>query len=115
MNNDVTEYIENIAPPWQAEAASAIRQAIRQSVPDVEERLQYKKPHFLKNGAYLAVLGTAKGWVSLTIFNAQDLELPDGLFEPGGPPERKTIKIKDGQEVDYGLLGKLAAQAASTL
>jgi hypothetical protein len=26
------------------------------SIPDVEERIQYKKPHFLKNGKYAAVI-----------------------------------------------------------
>jgi hypothetical protein len=114
MNPEVTEHIENIQP-WQAEICNAIRERIHQSVPEVQERLQYKKPHFLKDGKYLAVISPAKAQVTLTVFNATDLDAPDGLFEPDGPPERKTVKIKDGQEVDYDLLAQLVAQAASTL
>ncbi|MBA3378948.1 MAG: DUF1801 domain-containing protein [Chloroflexia bacterium] len=114
MNPDVTAYIANIQP-WQADIANAIRDRIHQAVPEVQERLQYKKPHFLKDGTYLAVLSPAKAQVSLTVFNATDLDAPEGLFEPDGPPERKTVKIKDGQEVDYDLLAQLVAQAASTL
>ncbi len=114
MNPDVTAYIENIQP-WQTDICNAIRDRIHQFVPGVQERLQYKKPHFLKDGQYLAVLSPAKAQVSLTVFNATELAAPEGLFEADGPPERKTVKIKDGQEVDYDLLGRLVAQAASTL
>ncbi len=114
MNPDVTAYIANVQP-WQAEICNAVRDRIHQAVPDVQERLQYKKPHFLKDGNYLAVLSPAKAQVSLTVFNATDLDAPDGLFEAGGPPERKTVKIKAGEDVDYELLAKLVAQAASTL
>lgn len=73
---------------------------VHQAIPEVAERLQYGKPHYLKDGKYAAVLGTAKGWVAFTIFNAAALDAPEGLFEPG-PPDRKTIKIRQGQAVDY--------------
>jgi hypothetical protein len=114
MNEAVTEFIQNIKLPWQAEISEQIRQLVHKAVPDVEERIQYGKPHFLKKGKYAAVLGTAKGWVSFTIFNATALEEPEGFFEPG-PPERKTIKIKEGQAVDYDLLTKMVQQASSTI
>ncbi len=114
MNPEVTEHIENLQP-WQAEICNAIRDRIHQSVPDVQERLQYKKPHFLKDGKYLAVLSSAKAQVTLTVFNATDMDAPEGVFEAGGPPERRTVRIKEGQEVDYDLLAQLVAQAASTL
>jgi len=83
----------------------------------VTERLQYGKPHYLKDGKYARVLGTAKGWVSFTIVNAADLDAPDGLFEPG-PADRKTIKIRQGQAVDYdptarGSPRRLGAAAAN--
>jgi hypothetical protein len=114
MNQQVTEYIENIKLPWQAEICTQLREIILKAIPDTEERIQYGKPHFLKKGKYAAVLGTAKGWVSFTIFNATSVEGPDGLFEDGAP-DRKTVKIKEGQTVDYALLGKLLAQAANTI
>jgi hypothetical protein len=114
MNPEVTPYFDSIAQEWQAEVAKRLRQLVHDAIPEAQERLQYGKPHFLKSGKYAAVLGTAKGWVSFTIFNATDLEAPDGFFEPG-PPERKTIKILPKAEVDYDLLAKLVKQAASTI
>ena len=114
MNDDVTTYIEQIKLDWQREIAQRLRQAIHDAVPDVTERIQYGKPHFLKNGKYAAVLGTAKGWVSFTIFNAGGLTAPDDVFE-AGDPDRKTVKIKAGQEVDYDLLTELLRQAADSL
>ena len=115
MNQEVSEYIDKINLGWQADICRSIRQVIHQSVPDVTERIQYGKPHFLNNGKYACVLGTAKGWVNLTIFNANLLEAPDGYFEEGGSPDRKTIKIREGQTVDYDFLAKLIKQAASSL
>jgi hypothetical protein len=113
MNQQVTDYIQNVKLDWQAEICTQIRQIVQQSVPNVEERIQYGKPHFLKNGKYACVLGTAKEWVSFTIFNAESLQAPEGFFEPG-PPERKTIKIRKGQTIDYEFLAKLVQQAANS-
>jgi hypothetical protein len=84
---------------------------IYEALPDVEERLQYGKPHFLKNGQYAFVMGTAKEWVSFTIFNAQALDTPDGLFETSENGDRKTLKIRAGQVVDDDLLANLVRQA----
>jgi hypothetical protein len=114
MNPDVTEYLATLQP-WQAEIVNALRDRIHAAVPDVQERLQYRKPHFLKEGKYLAALSPARAQVTLTVFNATDLDAPDGPFEPGGPPERKTVRIGEGQAFDGDLLAGLVARAASTL
>ena len=115
MNQAVTDYIQKIDQEWQAEICAQLRQVVLVSISDVEERIQYGKPHFLKNGKYAAVLGTAKGWVSFTIFNAAALEAPEGFFEAGGSPDRKTVKIPKGQPVDYQFLSSLIQQAANTI
>ena len=60
-----------------------------------------------------AVLGPAKGWVSFTIFNAQALQPPEGLFESSETGDRKTIKIRENDTVDYALLKALIQQAAT--
>lgn len=113
MNEAVTEYIDKISQEWQAEICKQVRHIVQQSVPGVEERIQYGKPHFLKQGKYAAVLGTAKDWVSFTLFNVTALEAPEGFFEPGSP-DRKTVKIRKGQTVDYALLARLLQQAANS-
>jgi hypothetical protein len=114
MGQDVAGYIDSIDQDWQAEVCRSLHQRIHQAIPGVVERLQYGKPHYLKDGKYACVLATAKGWVTFTIFNAAALDAPEGLFEPG-PPDRKTIKIRHGQAVDYDLLAELLRQAARTI
>lgn len=114
MGQEVADYIDAVKQEWQIEVCRSIDRAIRQAIPEVQERIQYGKPHYLKNDKYACVLGTAKGWVSFTIFNATALDAPDGLFEPG-PPERKTMKIRQGQAVDYEVLATLVHQAAETI
>ncbi|QMV45245.1 DUF1801 domain-containing protein [Cohnella cholangitidis] len=86
---------------------------VHQSIPETEERIQYKKPHFLKNGHYVAVITPSKDTVAFMIMNASGLEWPKGQFD--GPPERKWTKIREGQSPDYELLSKLLVQASSTL
>jgi hypothetical protein len=113
MNQEVTNFIESIDQPWQIEVCTRLRQMVYQSIPDVEERMLYKKPHFLKNGQYAAVITPSKDAVAFMIMNAAELELPKGQFD--GPSERKWIKIRDGQSTDYNMLSKFLVQASSTL
>ncbi|WP_042162992.1 DUF1801 domain-containing protein [Paenibacillus gorillae] len=114
MNQEVTDFINAVEQPWQVEVCNRLRQLIHEQVPSIEERIQYRKPHFLKNGKYAAVVAPAKGWVSFAIFNASELHPPDGLFEDG-PPERRTVKIREKDAVDYDLLAELFKQASGPL
>ncbi|MCZ8518940.1 MULTISPECIES: DUF1801 domain-containing protein [Paenibacillus] len=113
MSQEVTDFIEAIKEPWQGELSAALREVVHGAIPEVQERIQYKKPHFLKNGKYAAVISTSKDAVSFTIFNAAGLELPEGMFE--GPPERKTLKLRKGDSVDPAQLGAWVGQASGSL
>ncbi|RUT44402.1 DUF1801 domain-containing protein [Paenibacillus anaericanus] len=113
MNQEVTDFIEAIKEPWQVELSSRLREVVHQAIPDPQERIQYKKPHFLKNGKYAAVISTSKDVVSFTIFNASELELSEGKFD--GPPERKTLKLRKGDSFDTAQLVSWVSQASSAL
>jgi hypothetical protein len=113
MNQEVTDFIEALKEPWQGEQSKNLREIVHQAIPDVQERIQYKKPHFLKNGKYAAVISTSKDAVSFTIFNAAALELQEGMFD--GPPERKTLKLRKGDSFDSGQLVSLVSQASGSL
>lgn len=115
MDPDVSAFIEDIAQPWQIDIATALRDMVHKTIPEVQERIQYKKPHFLKDGHYAAVLSPAKAHLAFMIFNTQDADIPEGLFDKGGPVERKTIRIKEGQAVDYAALAAVLKEASSTL
>ncbi|MFB9326414.1 DUF1801 domain-containing protein [Paenibacillus aurantiacus] len=112
MSQEVVDYMEALQEPWQKELAANLSDVIHQAIPDVQERLQYKKPHFLKNGKYAAVVSVSKDAVSFTLFNAADLTLPD-TFD--GPPERKTLKLRKGDAFDAGALGSWLIEASGSL
>ncbi|MFE5320826.1 DUF1801 domain-containing protein [Paenibacillus sp. NPDC056579] len=111
-NEEVTAFIEKLGAPWQVELSNRLREMVHQTIPGVEERIQYKKPHFLKNGHYAAVISPSKNAIAFMIMNTTDVEVPKG-FE--GPPERRWLKIKEGVTPDYNQLSELLAQASQTL
>jgi len=113
MNQEITEFIEALKEPWQGELSTNLRQVVHQAIPDVQERMQYKKPHFLKNGKYAAVISTSKDAVSFTIFHATNLTLPEGMFD--GPSERKTLKLRKGDTVDAEQLVTWVSEASSAI
>lgn len=113
MNQEVIDFIETLKEPWQVELSNTLREVVHQAIPDVQERIQYKKPHFLKNGKYAAAISTSKDAVSFVIFNTSELELPEEMFE--GPPERKTLKLRKGNTVDVAQFVTWVSQASASL
>jgi len=111
-NQDVTSFIAMLSHSWQVEVCNRLRELVHETIPEVEERIQYKKPHFLKNGHYAAVISPSKDAIAFMIMNAAGLEVPKG-FE--GPAERKWLKIREGDSPDYSLLNQLLAKASSSL
>lgn len=114
MNTEVTQYIQKL-PNWQVDVAEKLRKLVYEAIPDMEERLQYGKPHYLKNGHYAAVIHAAKDKVSFMLFNAEKLEEIKGLFKSMSSPDRKTATIKEGDKVDYEQLSALLKEASASL
>ncbi|MFJ7975795.1 DUF1801 domain-containing protein [Peribacillus sp. NPDC096379] len=112
MNQEVSSFIENLNQQWKIEICNQLRELVHKSIPDVEERIQYKKPHFLKNGKFAAVISPSKDAMAFMIMNTTELEVPKD-FE--GPAEQKWLKIHEGASPDYDLLSRLLVQASSTL
>ncbi|MBO9152103.1 DUF1801 domain-containing protein [Chitinophaga sp. GCM10012297] len=114
-NEEVTQYIQKLQP-WQTEACEKLRAMVLKTIPAVEERLQYGKPHYLKNGHYAAVIHAAKDKLSFMIFNATELPEIKGYFKSmSGGPDRKTATITEGQQVDYKQLGDWLKKASAGL
>ncbi|SFI69347.1 hypothetical protein SAMN02799624_01750 [Paenibacillus sp. UNC496MF] len=111
MNQEVADYMLNL-PKWQAELAEVLRNMVHETIPEAEERIQYKKPHFLKNGHYAAVISPSKDAVAFMIMNAAGIDFPKGF---DGPAERKWIKLKEGGTPDLAALSELLKQASGTL
>jgi hypothetical protein len=114
MNQEVTQYFQKL-PQWQITICDLLREMIYKIIPTVDERMQYGKPHYLKNGHYACVVYAAKDKVSFMIFNAGELQEIKGFFKSMSSPDRKTATIVEGQEVDYDLLSTLLKQASGSL
>lgn len=110
MNQEVTQYIQKL-PEWQGEVCAALRKMIYATIPTIEERMQYGKPHYLKDGHYACVIHAAKDKVSFMLFNAGRLAEIKGFFKAMSSPDRKTATIAKDQQVDYDLLANLLEQA----
>ena len=111
MNQEVTAFIENL-PKWQADISSTLRDMVLETIPAAEERIQYKKPHFLKNGHYAAVISPSKDAIAFMVMNTNGIDFPKGF---DGPAERKWIKVREGDTPDLASLSGLLKQASSTL
>jgi hypothetical protein len=49
LNQEVTDYIQNIDQEWQSEICKIIRAVIHQSVPDIKEQIKMTTPNYTKN------------------------------------------------------------------
>ncbi|MCM3443850.1 DUF1801 domain-containing protein [Metabacillus halosaccharovorans] len=112
MNQEVTDFINSLDEPWQLQLCDDLREVVHRAIPEVQERMQYKKPHFLKHGKYAVVISTSKKAVSFTIFNTTNLEIPTNF---DGPSERKTLKILKGEKPDFNQLISLVQFSSSNL
>lgn len=112
MSQEVISFIENLSLPWQVDVSNKLRLMVHEAIPEVEEQIQYKKPHFLKNGQYAAVISPSKDAIAFMIMNTTNLEVPKNF---DGPPERKWLKIRKDDTPDYELLAELLVQASSSL
>lgn len=114
MNQEVSAYIEKL-PEWQQAICDNLRKMVSKTIPAAEERMQYGKPQYLKNGHYACLYMAAKDKVSFMIFNAGDLQEIKGFFKSMSDPGRKTATIKEGDTVDYKQLAALLKQASASL
>lgn len=114
MNQDVTKYIEKL-PQWQQDVAESLRTMIQKAIPDIEEQLQYGKPHYLKNGNYAAVIHAGKDKLFFMVFNAENIAEVKGFLRSMGKGERKVVDITEGQTIDYDKLADLLKQTTNSL
>lgn len=112
MSDEVTGYIQALGD-WRAELCASLREMVCETVPGAQERMQYGKPHFLKDGAYVALIHGGKDRVSFVIFNAGGLDEIKGFLKATASPERKAVAFRRGDPVDLELLASLLKRAAA--
>ncbi|MCD9026443.1 DUF1801 domain-containing protein [Cohnella silvisoli] len=114
-NQDVTDYIQKLDQEWQIEICKLIRKIIHQSVPEVKEQIKMTTPNYTKNGKVVCTFFAAKTWVTLTIFNTGNLEIPESLHNVSDYPDRMQLKIKKGHAWDEHALARFMQQAANAI
>lgn len=118
-NKEANEYIQRLGQKanqaWQVEVCESLQEMVLETIPAAEERLQYGKPHYLKNGHYAAVISASKDKVSFMIFNAGGIVPVEGVLRSMGNGERKTADIRKGEKVDYGQLSAWLKETSSAL
>lgn len=114
MNTDVTEYIDK-GLAWQVEVCGRLRELVHQTIPDVEEKLEYGKPHFRKNDQHAAIIHVASNKVSFMVFNAAHVDPVKGVLRSLGNGDRKSVDIGEDQDVDYDMIADILARTSSKL
>ncbi|MFB7288702.1 DUF1801 domain-containing protein [Actinacidiphila glaucinigra] len=106
MSQDVTDYLAK-TKPWQQELCATLRQTVLDTVPGVEEVMQYGKPHFNRAGRNTAVLHVAAAKVSFMVFDAGDLAPVPGVLRSMGNGDRKVIDFAEGDMADTDFVADL--------
>jgi hypothetical protein len=114
-NQDVTDYIQKLDQEWQLEICKQIRKIIHQSVPDIKEQIKMTTPNYTRNGKVLCTYFAAKTWVTLTIFNIGNLDIPGSMPNVSDYPDRLQLKIKKGQVLDEQALTSFMPLAANAI
>jgi hypothetical protein len=110
MDDEIAAYFAK-ADPWQQDAGARLRQAVLTAIPEAEESLQYKKPHYAVDGDLVAALHLAKGKVSLLILDAGAVAPEKGFLRSLGNGERKVVDVTDGQDVDVDRIASVLRAA----
>jgi len=99
VNKEIAAYFAQ-GNAWQKKALKTLRAAILTATPEATESLEYGKPHYSVDGAFVAALHLSKTKVSLLILNAQSVAAEKGFLRSLGGGERKVLDVAEGQEVD---------------
>jgi hypothetical protein len=115
LSQDVTDYIQKLDEDWKIEVCQLIRKVIHQSVPVVNEQIKMTTPNYTKNGKVVCTFFAAKSWVTLTIFNIGNSEIPEKLQNISDYPDRLQLKIKKGKELNESALTTFMQQVVSAV
>ncbi|GAA1558532.1 hypothetical protein GCM10009827_094370 [Dactylosporangium maewongense] len=106
MSQDVTDYLAK-TKPWQQDLCATLRRTVLDTVPGVEEAIQYGKPHFNLAGQNTAVLHVAAAKVSFMVFGAGEVDPVPGVLRSMGNGDRKVVDLAEGDTVDTDFIAGL--------
>lgn len=114
----IDERIKELAD-WRGQTLSAVRDIIRDAVPDVVEEWKWAKatspgtPVWSHNGG-ICTGESYKNVIKLTFFKGASLDDPSGLFNSSLEGNvRRAIDFAEGDKVPKAALKKLIRQAAA--
>jgi hypothetical protein len=112
MNPEVDAYIAE-QEPWKQEILQVVRAAVHRADPEIEELIKWGTPS-LEHAGPVVWLFCASEWVHVSFRQGALLDVPEGFWEEDETTESKakrTIKLRQGDEVPVAQIEKLVAQA----
>lgn len=99
-------------PDWRRETFAAVRKAILEADPEIEETFKWMGSPVWERFGIIAVANAHKGKVKLTFDHGARLPDPNGLFNAGlEGNQRRAIDLFEGDEVDVPALQALVRAA----
>lgn len=92
----VDEYVKSL-DDWQAEIVTALREQVKNAVPDATEAFKWAQPVYEVNGPFCYIKAFSK-YVNFGFWRGVDLDDPHGLLEGSGDRMRH-VKLTSAKEI----------------
>lgn len=106
--SNIKDYLNNLSPD-HLELITTLRELIKDTVPEAEEKILWSTPWYYLAGKLFVYLADNKSHINFGF--AYGANLKSDLLEGTGKNMRH-IKIRIGEEIDTGNLKELLTQAA---
>jgi len=101
------DYIQGITNHDIQEKVQAIISFIENTYPELETKIAWNHPHFIKQGTFIFALSYAKGHVALAPEAVTVNKFKEEAKEKGYQVTKQLIKIKDKQTINFDLIKKM--------
>ena len=100
------------AGSWQRAYAEALRAVVRESAPQLEERLKWGHLVYFLDGAAVLLIRIEPQRVLFGFWQGQRLRQIEPRLRPGGKYQMATLELREGTALERETVARLAAEAA---
>lgn len=105
------QYIEALSG-WQQRYAKALRDAVTDAAPELDERLKWGHLVYFSNGPLLLIRAEPQR-VLFGFWRGQRLRYIEPRLRPGGKYEMATLELREGTPLQRATVLRLAQEAAA--
>jgi hypothetical protein len=104
------QYIDALSG-WQQRYAQALRHAVTEAVPELDERLKWGHLVYFLNGPVLLIRAEPQR-VLFGLWRGQRLRHVEPRLRPGGKYEMATLELREGTPLERAAVTRLVQEAA---